>query len=65
MFNDWVPKKLEIEFQVPDGPEIPFEAFRSANKGEPLADEKAFPEDASAEEEVEPELNQGQLNLVI
>jgi len=55
VFDEWVPKKLEVEFEVPHGHDIPFEPFRSPNNGQLLADEQAFPEDAA--EEGEPDLN--------
>lgn len=64
VFDQWVPKKLEIELQVPQD-NIDFEKFRGSNgiagEGEQLLPQAQAP----AEEEVEPELNQDELNMVI
>jgi len=43
--------------KVPDGTSIDFERFRSANNGQPVLGEQAFPEEAAAEESGEPELD--------
>lgn len=64
VFDDWVPKKLEVELQV-NGP-VDFEVFKSANGGQPLPGEELIPEaEANVDEEVEPELNQELLNMVL
>lgn len=63
--DDWVPRKLEIEVKVPDGSSLDFEVFRAANNGQPVLGEEAFPEEATAEESGEPELDQGLLNQVL
>tara|TARA_B110000285_G_C15034305_1_gene568393 strand:- start:131 stop:265 length:135 start_codon:yes stop_codon:yes gene_type:complete len=43
--------------KVPEGTSIDFERFRSANNGQPVLGEQAFPEEAAAEESGEPELD--------
>lgn len=65
MFDDWVPKKLEIELTIPDGKTIDFEQFKSANNGQPVVGEEPFPEAAANDVEEEPELDQVQLNMVL
>ena len=64
VFDDWVPKKLEIELQVPES-SINFEQWKSETNGEPAPGEEKLPEAAANQEEVEPELDAGLLNMVI
>lgn len=64
VFDDWVPKKLEIELKVPEN-EINFEQWKSETNGEPAPGEEVMPEAASNQEEVEPELDQSLLNMVL
>ena len=64
VFDDWVPKKLEVELQVPET-EINFEAWKSTTNGEPAPGEEVIPEEATGSEEVEPELDAGLLNMVL
>ena len=63
VFDEWVPKKLEIELQVPDGAKIDFQKYMSATDCKPAEGEEAMPE-AAENEEVEPELDQALLNMV-
>lgn len=64
VFDDWVPKKLEVELQV-NGP-VDLEAFKSANQGQPLPGEEVIQEvEVNEDEEVEPELKADVLNLVL
>lgn len=66
--DDWVPKKLEIELQVPHGenPNIDCEVYRSAGGGKPVEGEDPMPEAAVDEPaEIEPELNGELLNMVL
>ena len=45
VFDDWVPKKLEIELQVPNGDtNIDFQIYKSQANGELLPGEEGFPE---------------------
>jgi ubiquitin carboxyl-terminal hydrolase 5/13 len=66
VFDNWVPKKLEIELQVPLDKAIDFERFRGhkaqLQEGEkPIAEAPA----ATQEEWVEPDLNGELLNQII
>ena len=65
MFDDWVPKKLAVDFQVPTQDSVDLERFRSATNGEPAEGEVKMPEAAEQDVEVEPELNKELLNMVI
>lgn len=59
VYDQWVPKKLEIEIQIPNLDEIDFERFRGTNcQGHP--GEQIIQDDAQAEggdEMGEPDLN--------
>ena len=64
VFDDWVPKKLEVELQVPES-DINFEIWRSTTNGGPAPGEEVIPEEAAGSEEVEPDLDAGILNMVL
>lgn len=67
VFDDWVPKKLEIELSVPngEGANVDFQQYESIAGGKPLDNEEGMPEEAGAGVEVEPELDAGLLNQVL
>mmetsp|Transcript_5447 Transcript_5447/g.9203 ORF Transcript_5447/g.9203 Transcript_5447/m.9203 type:complete len:143 (+) Transcript_5447:1410-1838(+) len=68
VFDDWVPKKLEVDFKVPvdDAATIDLQQFASLTNMEPAEGETLIPEQEDVlDEEVEPPLNQELLNLVI
>ena len=56
VFDDWVPKKLDIELVIPEN-EINFEQWKSNTNGEPAPGEELIPEAVVSQEEVEPELD--------
>jgi ubiquitin carboxyl-terminal hydrolase 5/13 len=56
VFDDWVPKKLNVELQL--GDDINMEAFRSVAKCKPMEGELPMPEAEQNNEESEPELDQ-------
>ena len=67
VYDDWVPKKLEIELQVPlkDDEVMDLESkYTSQTKCKLVEGEEGFPEGLEAEEEVEPEFDQGLLNIL-
>jgi uncharacterized UBP type Zn finger protein len=64
VYDDWVPKKLEIELQMPEGAPIDFEKYRSVSAGKIKDGEEPMPE-AEVPEESEPELDANLLNMVI
>jgi len=65
VFDNWVPKKLEIELQVPLDKPQDFERFRGSG-GAPQPGETLLPE-AEAEQEQfgEPDLNGDLLNQIV
>jgi ubiquitin carboxyl-terminal hydrolase 5/13 len=68
VYDDWVPKKLEIELQVPLKADevLDLESKYTSKTNCKLAEgEEGFPEDLNADQEVEPELNQELLNMVL
>ena len=68
VYDDWVPKKLEIELQVPnkEGEVLDLESrYTSKTRCELAAGEEGFPVDAAVDQEVEPELDANLLNMVL
>lgn len=67
VYDDWVPKKLEVELQVPrkDGDVLDLETKYTSTTRCKLADgEEGFPEGVDVEEEVEPDLDAGLLGML-
>jgi len=65
VFDDWVPKKLEIELLVPegDGQFIDFEKYRSTTQGQLAEGELGTP--LLADGEAEPDLDRALLNQIV
>lgn len=63
VFDDWVPKKLEIELQVPTDKPIDFEKYRGNGALKP--GEEELPNTDDKEDSGEPDLDKNLLNILI